>query len=96
MRLLEAAVRAGVQSQVPVHGAADVHGAARRPRPGVTASTGCVGNRVYTDLGDDELYVGDSRAGISPSSPAEADTIASANAALADYHRGRRQALSTE
>ena len=26
----------------------------------------------------------------------EAQTIAAANAALSDYHRGRRQALSTE
>ncbi len=25
----------------------------------VDTSTGCIGNRVYTDLGEDELYVAD-------------------------------------
>lgn len=24
--------------------------------PGVVASSGCIGNRVYTELGEDELY----------------------------------------
>lgn len=24
---------------------------------GVVTSTGCIGNRVYTDMGEDELYV---------------------------------------
>jgi uncharacterized protein (DUF169 family) len=62
---------------------------------GVSASAGCIGSRVYTDLGDDELYVtvpGRDLARLA----AEAQTIAAANAALSDYHRGRRQALATE
>lgn len=62
---------------------------------GVVASTGCIGNRVYTDLGDDELYVavpGESLAAVSEA----LGTIAAANATLADYHRERRRALATE
>ena len=62
---------------------------------GVVASTGCIGNRVYTDLGEDELYVavpGKYLVGV-----AEAlETIVQANTTLAEYHRGRRQALATE
>jgi uncharacterized protein (DUF169 family) len=62
---------------------------------GVLASTGCIGNRVYTDLGDDELYVAIPGKDLAKLA-AEVTTIAAANAALADYHRDRRQALSTE
>ena len=60
---------------------------------GAVTSTGCVGNRVYTGLGEDELYVampGHALARIAD----EAVTIASANARLADYHQGRRKELS--
>ena len=95
MRLLEAALRVGIQAPVPF-----------LPRPtcmvlpaalasGVTASTGCIGNRVYTDLGDDELYVAIPGRDLAKLA-SEAQTIAAANVALSDYHRGRRQALSTE
>lgn len=62
---------------------------------GVVASTGCIGNRVYTDLGEDELYValpGKALAAVS----GEIGTIAAANATLADYHHERRQVLATE
>jgi uncharacterized protein (DUF169 family) len=62
---------------------------------GVVASTGCIGNRVYTDLGDDELYVAIPGRDLARLA-AEMATIATANAALADYHRDRRRALSTE
>jgi uncharacterized protein (DUF169 family) len=61
---------------------------------GVIASAGCIGNRVYTDLGEDELYVvipGRELARVVD----HAQTIAAANAQLADYHRGRRQTLAT-
>jgi uncharacterized protein (DUF169 family) len=62
---------------------------------GVTASTGCIGNRVYTDLGDDELYVAIPGRDLATLA-SESQTIAAANAALSDYHRARRQTLSTE
>jgi hypothetical protein len=50
---------------------------------------------MYTDLGDDELYVAIPGTDL-PKLVAEAAIGASANAALYDYHRGRRQALATE
>jgi uncharacterized protein (DUF169 family) len=95
MRLLEAAVRAEVQSPVPLLPRPTCMALPAALASGVTASTGCIGNRVYTDIGDDELYVaipGRSLARLLD----EMGTIAAANAALFDYHRGRRQALATE
>jgi uncharacterized protein (DUF169 family) len=62
---------------------------------GVMASTGGIGNRVYTDLGNDELYVAIPGKDVGKLA-AEATTISSANVALAEYHRDRRLALSTE
>ena len=59
---------------------------------GSVMSTGCIGNRVYTGLGDDELYLmlpGRQLANVA----AEVDRIASANATLEQYHEGRRQTL---
>ena len=52
-------------------------------------------NRVDTDLGDDVLYVAIPGKDVAELA-AEATTIASANVALAEYHRDRRRALSTE
>ena len=57
------------------------------------ASVGCIGNRVYTDLGDDELYL---------TVPAKAlddtlgklETILAANAELEKFHRQRAAALA--
>ena len=57
--------------------------------PGGVTSLGCIGNRVYTGLGDDELYftipgprVGDVVARL--------EAVVRANAALQTYHEGRR------
>ena len=61
---------------------------------GVIASTACVGNRVYTDHGEDELYVMIPGKDVTRVA-AEAQTIASANLKLSDYHRERRRALAT-
>jgi uncharacterized protein (DUF169 family) len=57
------------------------------------ASVGCIGNRVYTELGDDELYL---------TVPAQAldgtlgqlETILTANAELEKFHRQRAVALA--
>ena len=82
MRLLEAALRAGAPGAGAVHGPPDVHGAARRPRLTASlASTGCIGNRVYTDLGDDELYVA-----------IPGKDLAKLAAEIADHRRGQRRA----
>jgi uncharacterized protein (DUF169 family) len=61
---------------------------------GVASSLGCVGNRIYTDITDDEFYsviAGKDVASVM----AELDTITSANAALAEYHNERRASLTT-
>jgi uncharacterized protein (DUF169 family) len=52
------------------------------------ASLGCIGNRVYSEIGDDELYFA------LPGSQVNAVTeklasIAHANSELEKYHRGR-------
>ena len=62
---------------------------------GVVASVGCIGNRVYTEVGEDELYVAVPGKDL-PRIAEEAQTIVAANAKLSDYHRGRREALATE
>jgi uncharacterized protein (DUF169 family) len=61
---------------------------------GVASSLGCIGNRVYTGLSDDQFYT--AVAGTHLNTIATAlDTIVMANARLAEYHQGRRAALAT-
>jgi len=95
MLLQEAAQRAGVGAQVPLLGRPTCMALPAALASGVVASTGCIGNRVYTDVGDDELYVAVPGKDL-PRIAEETQTIAAANAKLAEYHRGRRQALATE
>ena len=95
MLLPEAALRAGVGTQAPLLGRPTCMALPASLTHGVVASTGCIGNRVYTDLGEDELYVvvpGKDVAKVA----AEALTIAAANLKLSEYHRGRRQTLATQ
>ena len=59
---------------------------------GMVASTGCVGNRVYTDLDPAELYA------VVPTRDLEriaqeTATIRDANLKLLEYHTERRQRL---
>ena len=61
---------------------------------GVASSFGCVGNRIYTGISDDEFYsviAGKDLASVI----GELDTITAANAALAEYHTGRLESLTT-
>ena len=95
MLLQEAALRAGVAARVPFLGRPTCMALPAALAGGTVASTGCIGNRVYTGAGDDELYVAVPGRDISRVTE-ETETIAKANAALADYHRGRRAALATE
>jgi uncharacterized protein (DUF169 family) len=95
MLLQEAALHAGIASPAPLLGRPTCMALPASLAQGVIATTGCVGNRVYTDLGEDELYVvipGKDVARVA----AEAQTIANANLKLAEYHQGRRQALATQ
>ena len=62
---------------------------------GMVASTACIGNRVYTGIDDDDLYMvvrGTDVARI----VTETETIAGANVALLQYHGDRRRSLATE
>ena len=94
MLLLEAAGRAGVAAQNSLLGRPTCMALPAALAGGAVASTACVGNRVYTDLGDDELYV--SIPGRDLARVVDAlDTIGAANETLAGYHRERRQTLST-
>ena len=61
---------------------------------GMASSLGCVGNRIYTALGDEEFYSvvrADKLAAIA----GEIATITAANVMLTQYHRERRASLTT-
>jgi uncharacterized protein (DUF169 family) len=94
MLLLEAAGRAGVATQPGLLGRPTCMALPATLDGGAVASTGCIGNRVYTDLGEDELYVAVAGRDL-PRAAAELATIVSANDALERYHRERRQSLAT-
>ena len=94
MLLQEAAIRAGVAAQLNTLGRPTCMAVPAAMMLGMVASTGCVGNRVYTGLGEGELYAvlpGASLARVAE----EAVTIADANAKLLEYHGQRRQQLRT-
>jgi uncharacterized protein (DUF169 family) len=94
MLLEEAANRAGVATGTPALGRPTCMALPASLLHGTITSLGCIGNRVYTGLAEDELYVvvrGKDVAAI-----AEAlKTIESANAALQNYAKGRREELAT-
>ena len=91
MLLHEAATRSGVPMQ-PLFGRPTCMAIPAAMSMTVVNSLGCVGNRVYTDLSGDELYSAVS--GTQLATIAEPlSTIAAANAALTDYHEGRRATL---
>ena len=94
MLLQEAANRAGVGTGAPALGRPTCMALPASLQHGTITSLGCIGNRVYTGLAEDEMYVvvrGKDLAAI-----AEAlKTIESANAALLDYAKGRRKELAS-
>jgi uncharacterized protein (DUF169 family) len=94
MLLNEAANRAGVSNGAPVLGRPTCMALPAALQHGAILSLGCIGNRVYTGLGEDEMYVvfrGRDLANIVVALGA----IISANAALREYAADRRQHLST-
>jgi uncharacterized protein (DUF169 family) len=94
MLLQEVANRAGVGSGSPLLGRPTCMALPASLQHGAITSLGCIGNRVYTGLGEDEMYV--VLRGKDLAAVAEAlKTIASANVALHDYAKGRREQLST-
>jgi uncharacterized protein (DUF169 family) len=94
MLLEEAANRAGVGSKLPLMTRPTCMAIPAALAHGMVTSAGCIGNRVYTDIGDDELYSAIPGQALERVAE-ELQTIVSANLALAEYHRGRRQQLST-
>jgi uncharacterized protein (DUF169 family) len=95
MLLQEAARRAGIGTEMPALGRPTCMALPAAMTHGLVTSTGCIGNRVYTDLGEDELYVAVAGRDLSRLA-AEAAVIAEANAKLLEHHRERRSALATE
>jgi uncharacterized protein (DUF169 family) len=93
MLLEEAAMRAGVAAQLPMLGRPTCMAIPAALAQGTVASAGCIGNRTYTGLGDDELYVAVPGRDLERIA-AEAETIAAANQKMGEYHRERRELLT--
>jgi uncharacterized protein (DUF169 family) len=94
MLLNEAAGRAGVASGAPALGRPTCMALPASLQHGSILSLGCIGNRVYTGLGEDEMYV--VLRGKDLGAVADAlSVITNANAALREYATGRRQELAT-
>jgi len=94
MLLVEAARRAGEMSNLPLLGRPTCMAIPAALANGAVASSGCIGNRIYTDVGDDEFYVTLRGSTLEPVAD-EIATIESANQTLTAYHRERRSVLST-
>jgi uncharacterized protein (DUF169 family) len=93
MLLQEAAGRAGVGTGAPTLGRPTCMALPAALQHGAITSLGCMGNRIYTGLDEDEMYVV-LRGRDLPRIADELHVIGGANAALRDYARGRREQLS--
>jgi uncharacterized protein (DUF169 family) len=93
MRLQEAAARAGAASTLPLLGRPTCMALPAAMAHGSVVSTGCIGNRVYTGLADDELYLmipGPRLADV----VRELAVITTANDTLEQHHQQRRATLT--
>lgn len=93
MLLHEAATRAE-KTPLPLLGRPTCMAIPAALSSGLASSLGCVGNRIYTGISTDEFYsviAGKDLTAV----VAQLETIASANAALTEYHTGRRASLAT-
>jgi uncharacterized protein (DUF169 family) len=93
MLLHEAAIAAGVATNFNTPGRPTCMAVPAALAGGMVVSSGCVGNRVYTELGEGELYAALPGRDL-PKLAEKARTIAAANAKLQDYHQARRQQLT--
>ncbi len=94
MLLNEAAGRAGVGSGSPALGRPTCMALPATLQAGAILSLGCTGNRVYTGLGEDEMYFvvrGKNLAALADA----LDTITRANSALQQYAQSRRAELAS-
>ena len=95
MLLQEAAQRAGRAAHFPMLGRPTCMAIPAAMANGAIISSGCIGNRVYTDLAEGELYAMVPGRDVERIAD-ELETIASANAKLHEYHSSRRQEISTQ
>ena len=93
MMLSEAATRAGASSNLPLLGRPTCMAIPASLANGAVLSSGCIGNRVYTEIGDDELYEVLRGADLDRIA-AEIGVIQSANQTLTGYHQDRRARLT--
>lgn len=95
MMLQEAAIRAGSAAELPLLGRPTCMSIPAAIGHGAVMSSACIGNRIYTDLGENEMYAAiPARALVQIA--AELPTIVNANAQLAAYHTDRRARLTAE
>lgn len=93
MLLHEAAMSAGVAANFNTLARPTCMAVPAALAGGLLVSAGCIGNRVYTGLGEGELYAalpGKDLARLAD----KARAIAAANAKLQEYHQARRQQLT--
>lgn len=90
MLLQEAAIRAGLAASLNTLGRPTCMALPAALAFGMVASTGCVGNRVYTGAEEGELYAAVPGKDLARLAEATA-TVSAANATLRQYHEGRRQ-----
>jgi uncharacterized protein (DUF169 family) len=93
MLLNEAAGRAGIASGAPALGRPTCMALPASLQAGAILSLGCVGNRVYTGLGEDEMYFVVRGADLAALVDA-LHVITVANQALRQYAEGRRAELA--
>jgi len=89
MMLEEAALRAGAASKLPLLARPTCMAIPASMTSGLVMSAGCIGNRVYTGISDDELYAAIPGKDLERICN-ELKTIVSANAMLERYHQGRK------
>jgi uncharacterized protein (DUF169 family) len=93
MLLHEAAIRAA-KTVLPLLGRPTCMAIPAALSGGVASSLGCIGNRVYTGIADDQFYTVVAGSDLDVIVE-ELDTIVTANAKLAEYHQERRAAIAT-
>lgn len=93
MLLHEAAARAGI-TPASLLGRPTCMAIPAALASGLASSLGCVGNRIYTGLADEEFY-SVIRADTLAALAQEMSTITAANVMLTQYHRERRETITT-
>ncbi len=93
MYLTEAARSAGVSSSLPPLPRPTCMAIPAAAAHGATMSLGCIGNRVYTGVGDERIYLM-VRGADAEKIAAALGTVRDANAKLAAFHRERRPSLT--